>query len=145
MRARARASAGPSGRPALGACQLATITAPRTPAALLGFCDAAADERGLLLDIARWAAEAGLLRLRTGMLHPAKRHPPLLDDPALWFRLLSALAAPDHSGYRYAGFSPGRNVAELTLAVAQVGALDGAQLAAWHGRHRSPGQRPRKR
>ena len=153
MRARARASAGPSGRPALGACQLATITAPRTPAALLGFCDAA--ERGLLVDIARWAVEAGLPRLRTGMLHPAKRHLPLLDDPAaLWFRPLSALAAPDlaftdllgeHSGYRYAGFSPGPNVAELTLAVAQVGALDEAQLAAWHGRHHSPGQRPRKR
>jgi hypothetical protein len=93
--------------------------------ALLGFGDAAEDERGLLVDIAvRRAVEAGLLRLRTGILRPAKRHLPLLDDPAaLWFRLLSALATPDmaftdllgeHSGYRYAGFSPGHDVAELT-------------------------------
>ena len=55
--------------------------------ALLGFCDAE-EERGVLVDIAvRWAVEAGLLRLRTGMLRPARRHLPLLDDPAaLWFR-----------------------------------------------------------
>jgi hypothetical protein len=55
--------------------------------ALLGFCDAE-EERGVLVDIAvRWAMEAGLLRLRTGMLRPARRHLPLLDDPAaLWFR-----------------------------------------------------------
>src|ERR1019366_8227602 len=51
--------------------------------ALLGFGDAAEDERGLLVDIAvRRAVEAGLLRLRTGILRPAKRHLPLLDDPA---------------------------------------------------------------
>ena len=110
--------------------------------ALLGFDDAAPNERDLLVDIAvRWSVEASLLRLRTGMLRPAQRHLPLLDDPAaLWFRMLSALARPDmaftdllgeYSGYRYAGFSPGRDAAELTLAVAEARGLDEAQLAAW--------------
>jgi hypothetical protein len=92
--------------------------------ALLGFDDAAEEERGLLTDIAvRWAVEAGLLLLRTGTLRPAKRHLPLLDDPAaLWFRMLSALAEPDmaftglldeHSD-RYGWYSPGRDVSQLT-------------------------------
>jgi hypothetical protein len=110
--------------------------------ARLGFDDAPQDERGLLVDIAvRWAVEASLLRLRTGLLRPAQRHLHLLDDPAaLWFRMLSALARPDmaftdllgeYSGYRYAGFSPGRDVAELTLAVAEARGMDEPQLAAW--------------
>src|SRR5450755_105422 len=118
--------------------------------ALLGFDDAPRKERGLLVDIAvRWAVEANLLRLRTGTLRPARQHLPLLDDPAaLWFRMLSALARPDraftdllseYSGYHYGGYSLGRDVAELTQAVAEAGALDEAQLAAWHGRW-SPGR-----
>jgi hypothetical protein len=118
---------------------------------LLGFDDAAEDERGLLADIAvRWAVEASLLRLRTGTLRPAKRHLPLLDDPAaLWFRMLSALATPDmaftdllgeYSGYHYRGFSVGRDVAELTLAVAEARApVSEAQLAEWHARRWSLG------
>jgi hypothetical protein len=118
---------------------------------LLGFDDAAEDERGLLADIAvRWAVEASLLRLRTGTLRPAKRHLPLLDDPAaLWFRMLSALATPDmaftdllgeYSGHHYRGFSVGRDVAELTLAVAEARApVSEAQLAEWHARRWSLG------
>ena len=113
--------------------------------ALLGFDDAPRNERGLLVDIAvRWAVEANLLRLRAGMLRPARRHLPLLGDPAaLWFRMLSALARPDmaftdllseYSGGHYGGYSLGRDVAELTQAVAEAGALDEAQLAAWQGR-----------
>ena len=113
--------------------------------ALLGFDDAPRKERGLLVDIAvRWAVEANLLRLRAGALRPAQRHLPLLDDPAaLWFRMLSALARPDmaftdllgeYSGYHYGSYSLGHDVAELTQVVAEAGALDEAQLAAWHGR-----------
>ena len=89
--------------------------------ALLVFDDKPDDERDLLTDIAvRWAVEAGLLLLRTGTLRPAKRHLPLLDDPAaLWLRMLSALDRPDmaftdlldeHSGDRYGMYSPGRDV-----------------------------------
>jgi hypothetical protein len=110
--------------------------------AQLGLDDAAQDDRDLLVDIAvRWSVEASLLRLRTGLLRPAQRHVPLLDDPAaLWFRMLSALYRPDmaftdllgeYSGYRYAGFSPGRDAAALTLAVAKARGMDEAQLAAW--------------
>jgi len=32
--------------------------------------------------VLRWTVKASLLRLRTGMLRPAQRHLPLLDDPA---------------------------------------------------------------
>jgi hypothetical protein len=123
--------------------------------ALLGFDDAPKNERGLLVDIAvRWAVEANLLRLRAGVLRPAKRHLPLLDDPAaLWFRMLSALARPDmaftdllseYSGGHYGGYSPGRDVAELTQEVAEAGTLHEAQLAAWHGRW-SPGRADKER
>ncbi len=120
--------------------------------ALLGFDDAPKDEHGPLVDIAvRWAVEASLLRLRTGTLRPAKRHLPLLDDPAaLWFRMLSALTTPDmaftdllgeYSGHHYRGFSVGRDMAELTLAVAEARApVSEAQLAAWHARHWSLGR-----
>src|ERR1017187_10038541 len=114
--------------------------------ALLGFGDAAEDERGLLVDIAvRRAVEAGLLRLRTGILRPAKRHLPLLDDPAaLWFRMLSALARPDmaftdllgeYSSHHYRGYSLGRDLAELNQAVAEAGTpVSEAQLAQCHAR-----------
>ena len=65
--------------------------------ALLGFDNSPRNEHRLLVDIAvRWAVEANLLRLRAGTLRPAKRHLPLLDDPAArWFRMLSTLARPD--------------------------------------------------
>ena len=108
--------------------------------ALLGFDDAARAERWLLTDIAvRWAVEASLLRL------------PLLDDPAaLWFRMLSALATPDmaftdllgeYSGHHYRGFSVGRDVADLTLAVGEARApVSEAQLAEWHARRWSLGR-----
>jgi hypothetical protein len=85
--------------------------------ALLGFDDAPRNERGLLVDIAvRWAVEANLLRLRTGTLRPAKRHLPLLDDPAaLWFRPPPGAlprAGPDRSqqalAYRHATAGGGR-------------------------------------
>jgi hypothetical protein len=112
--------------------------------ALLGFDDAPKNERGLVDIAVRWAVEANLLRLRAGVLRPAKRHLPLLNDPAaLWFRMLSALARPDmaftdllseYSGGHYGGYSLGRDVAELTQAIAEAGALDEAQLAAWQGR-----------
>lgn len=114
--------------------------------ALLGFGDAPRGERRLLTDIAvRWAVEASLLRLRTGTLRPAKRHLPLLGDPAaLWFRMLSALHAPDmaftgllseYSGHRYGWYSPGHDVSQLTLAVAEAPApVSGAELTAWHAR-----------
>jgi hypothetical protein len=120
--------------------------------ALLGFDDAARAERWLLTDIAvRWAVEASLLRLRTGTLRPAMQHLPLLDDPAaLWFRMLSALATPDmaftdllgeYSGHHYRGFSVGRDVADLTLAVAEARApVSEAQLAEWHARRWSLGR-----
>jgi hypothetical protein len=112
--------------------------------ALLGFDGAPRKERGLLVDIAvRWAVEANLLRLRTGTLRPAKRHLPLLEDPAaLWFRMLSALATADmaftdllgeYSGHHYRGFSVGDDVADLTLAVAEAGtSLSEAELVQWH-------------
>lgn len=113
---------------------------------LLGFGDAPGNERRLLVDIAvRWAVEANLLRLRTGTLRPAKRHLPLLDEPAaLWFRMLSALSTADmaftdllgeYSSHHYRGFSVGHDVAELTLAVAEAGApVSEAQLAQWYAR-----------
>jgi hypothetical protein len=118
--------------------------------ALLGFDDAAEDERALLVDIAvRWAVDAGVLLLRTGILRAAKRHLPLLGDPAaLWLRMRSALDAPDmvftdlldaYSGCHYASFSPGRDVARLTLAFVEAGSLDEAQLAAWYAGRWSPG------
>jgi hypothetical protein len=113
--------------------------------ALLGLGDSAKRERGLLVDIAvRWAVEANLLRLRTGILRPAKRHLHLLDDAAaLWFRALSAMARPDmaftellaeYSGSRYRPYSPWHDLAELTAAVAGTSALDEAQLANWYAR-----------
>jgi Plasmid pRiA4b ORF-3-like protein len=114
--------------------------------ALLGFDDAPRNERRLLVDIAvRWAVEANLLRLRTGTLRPAKRHLPLLEDPAaLWFRMLSALSTADmaftdllgeYSGRYYRGFSVGHDVAELTLAVAEAGtSVSEAELAQWYAR-----------
>ncbi len=115
-------------------------------AALLGLGAAARKEQGLLAGIAvRWGTEAALLRLRTGQLHAAKRHLPLLSDPAaLWLRLLTALDQPDtsftrllaeHSGNLYRSYSPGRDVADLTVAVAEAGALDEAGLAAWYEQH----------
>ncbi len=115
-------------------------------AALLGLGAAARKEQGLLAGIAvRWGTEAALLRLRTGQLHTAKRHLPLLSDPAaLWLRLLTALDQPDtsftrllaeHSDNVYRSYSPGRDVADLTVAVVEAGALDEAGLAAWYEQH----------
>ncbi|MFL6117694.1 MAG: plasmid pRiA4b ORF-3 family protein [Catenulispora sp.] len=55
------------------------------------------DRAAAVADIAvRWAIQARLLRLRTGVVRTAKQNTAWLDNPAtLWFQALSALVRPD--------------------------------------------------
>lgn len=101
------------------------------------------DRAAAVADIAvRWAIQARLLRLRTGVVRTAKQNTAWLDNPAtLWFQALSALVRPDgtlvvllreYADTRFYSGDLARSVGEVLDPLAQ-GPADEQAIARGYG------------